>query len=221
MTTGNNSIYLSHIISNNTPCYGGASDVGISRNSSIKNGDSSNSLSVNFKNHIGTHIDFPLHFSDKGKSLTYYNSDFWVFNNIVVIEYPAKSDEIITTEKLRLNKIPAETDFLIIKTGFQKHRGTEIYWNNNPGLTPKLAEVLKNKFHNLRVVGFDFISLSSYQNRSVGRESHKAFLVENDILVIEDMKLDELSFLPKKVIVAPLQIDNADGVPVTIFAFNA
>ena len=218
---GKNSIYLSHVISNNTPCFGGARDVEISRNSSIDNGDSSNSLSVKFKNHIGTHIDFPLHFSDIGKSQAYYDSDFWFFNNIAVIRYGAGKDEIITAEKLYLNKIPAATDFLIINTGFQKHRGTDIYWNNNPGLAPELAGVLKDKFHKLRVIGFDFISLSSYQNRLVGRDAHKAFLVKNEILVIEDMKLDELNFMPQKIIIAPLQIDSADGVPATIFAFNA
>jgi len=218
---GKNSIYLSHGISNDTPCYGGARDVKISNNSSIDNGDSSNSLSVKFKNHVSTHIDFPLHFSEKGKSQACYGSDFWFFNNIAVIKYAAGNDEIITAEKLNLNRISVETDFLIINTGFQKHRGTDIYWNNNPGLSPDLAGVLKEKFHKLRVVGFDFISLASYQNRLVGREAHKTFLVENEILVIEDMKLDELNFLPQKIIVAPLQIENADGAPVTIFAYNA
>ena len=218
---GINSIFLSHGISNDTPCYGGARDVEISSNTSIDNGDSSNSLLVKFKNHVSTHIDFPLHFSEKGKSQACYGSDFWFFNNIAVIKYAAGNDEIITAEKLNLNRISVETDFLIINTGFQKHRSTDIYWNNNPGLSPDLAGVLKEKFHKLRVVGFDFISLSSYQNRLIGRDAHKTFLVENEILVIEDMKLDELNFLPQKIIVAPLQIENADGAPVTIFAYNA
>jgi len=217
----NKSIFLSHTLSNDTPCYGGAKDITISNNSSIDMGDSSNSLSVKFKNHVSTHIDFPLHFSEKGKSQACYGSEFWFFNDIAVIKYATGNDEIITAEKLNLNRISAETDFLIIKTGFQKHRGTDKYWNNNPGLSPDLAGVLKEKFHKLRLIGFDFISLSSYQNRLIGREAHKEFLVKNEILVIEDMKLDELNFIPKKIIVAPLQLENADGAPVTIFAYNA
>ena len=66
----------------------------------------------------------------------------------------------------------------------------------------------------------DLISVSSYSNREEGRKAHHAFLnpeVGEPILLIEDMKLDlDTSFT--KVIVSPLRIEKADGVPVTVFA---
>jgi len=67
----------------------------------------------------------------------------------------------------------------------------------------------------------DLISVSSYSNRAEGRKAHHAFLNPREgapILLIEDMKLDtDESF--KKVIVAPLLIDKADGSPCTVMAY--
>ena len=68
----------------------------------------------------------------------------------------------------------------------------------------------------------DLISISSYSNRDEGRKAHHAFLnpIEGEpILLIEDMKLDHVTRL-KKVIVAPLLIDNADGSPCTVLAYE-
>ena len=66
----------------------------------------------------------------------------------------------------------------------------------------------------------DLISVSSYSNRLEGRKAHHAFLnpEEGDpILLIEDMKLDTVGPF-SKIIVAPLLIDKADGVPCTVIA---
>jgi kynurenine formamidase len=115
--------------------------------------------------------------------------------------------------------IPVDTEFLIINTSFGSYREEVAYWNNNPGLSPSLAAPLKTRCPNLKAVGFDFISVSSYQNRLLGREAHKAFLLANDILLIEDMKLDEIQNKAIKSVTAlPLLIDKIDGGPITIIA---
>ena len=117
------------------------------------------------------------------------------------------------------SQIPKETEFLIINTEFHKKRESKLYWNNNPGLSPKLASKLKKNSPNLRVVGFDFISLTSYQNRILGREAHTEFLINNDILLIEDMDLRFISNKEIKSITAlPLLFKDLDGAPITICA---
>ena len=69
-------------------------------------------------------------------------------------------------------------------------RGTQKYIFDNPGLDRKLASKLKAFLPDLRVIGFDFISLTSWNHREHGRESHRAFLgSDNDFLIIEDMDL--------------------------------
>ena len=67
----------------------------------------------------------------------------------------------------------------------------------------------------------DLISISSYSNREEGRKAHHAYLNPKSgkpVLLIEDMKLSSISHL-KKVIVAPLLVDKADGVPCTILGY--
>ena len=68
----------------------------------------------------------------------------------------------------------------------------------------------------MKVIGFDFISISSFSNREMGRIAHRKFLVENEILVIEDMSLIEASNKIEKVYCFPLLINGIDGCPVTV-----
>lgn len=170
---------------------------------------------MKFPSHSGTHIDFPKHFSDEGKTSNDYSADFWIFNNPFLLYYKANKNEIIDLNNL-LHLIPSSTDFLIIKTGFHKCRNSVDYWKNNPGLDPELAPRLKSTCPNLKVIGFDFISISSFSNREMGRIAHRKFLVENEILVIEDMSLIEASNKIEKVYCFPLLINGIDGCPVTV-----
>lgn len=211
--------FLSYSINEDTPLYGGEKAISIKNKSQISSGDSSNSKYFMFPGHCGTHIDFPKHFSDSGKSINDYPASFWFFKNIFVINYPAMINEIIDEKLFQNLEVPTATEFLIIKTGFGEFRSKNTYWENNPGLSDNLAGYIKTKLPNIRAIGFDFISLSAYQNRPVGRLAHKAFLVENDILIIEDMNLiGHISGKINKIYALPLQIDQADGVPITIMA---
>ena len=167
----NQFIYLSYNLTNETPLYGGKKGIKIVESSSIRNGDSANSKNISFNNHSGTHIDYPNHFIVNGKVSNDYSADFWVFNNPFLIEYNAKQDEIINLNKAILAEIPEKTDFLIIKTGFYKQRSSKKYWNNNPGFHPNLSTKLRKKCPNLKVLAMDCISLTSFQNRELGRKS--------------------------------------------------
>jgi kynurenine formamidase len=65
----------------------------------------------------------------------------------------------------------------------------------------------------------DFISLTSYQNRELGREAHRMFLGgDRPILLIEDMDLSKIMNSPKSISCIPLLINGLDGSPVTIIA---
>ena len=211
--------YLSYYINQDTPLYGGKKNIFLEASSLIAKGDSSNSCYMKFPNHTGTHIDFPFHFSDAGKKINDYPPSFWKFESIKIINYKVEPNQIIDKDILTGNSIPKDTEFIIINTGFSKYRSQDLYWNNNPGIDSKLASLLRSECPKLRAIGFDFISLSSYQNRPLGRESHYEFLVENDILIIEDMKLEQLQNITILNITAlPLLVDHIDGAPITILA---
>ena len=80
------------------------------------------------------------------------------------------------------------------------------------------ASLLKNKFPNIRVFGFDMISLTSLNDKEEGKRAHINFLINHDILILEDMNLDPINTIPDTIILSPLQIQNADGVPCTVIA---
>ena len=79
------STYLSHFINENTPLYGGEKAVFVQERSQISKGASSNTKCLKLPNHCGTHIDFPNHFSDNGKTINDYSPKFWIFNHVYII----------------------------------------------------------------------------------------------------------------------------------------
>ncbi len=213
-------LFLSHFLDEETPGYGGNNDFKRNPLKCIDHGDSCNQQSWSFTNHIGTHIDSPKHFAKDGKMICDYPAEFWISKRVHLLDIPRKDETMITKEDL-IDKIPADTEMLIIRTGFEKLRQDKMYWNNNPGMSSCSGKYLRENF-NLKFIGFDFISLTSYQNRPEGRVAHDAYLnPEHDgepILIIEDMKLDELTPSIEEVIVSPLQISKADGAQVNVMA---
>jgi arylformamidase len=209
-------IYLSHPLSNDTPLYGGASDIKISKKSAIHDGDTANSLNLSFPNHSGTHIDVPYHFFDDGKKLTDYVASFWIFHHPVCVDVYGEDGYMVNYSDV-MGSVNNETDLLLIRTGYEKFRSEQKYWQKNPGLSVELAKGLRSKHPNLRAVGVDIISITSRLQREEGRAAHMEFLRVMDksdsIVLIEDMALMQFSNKVSQVIVLPLMIDEADGAP--------
>lgn len=213
--------FLSHRLDQATPGYGGKSGFSATLVKSITLGESNNSSHWELSNHIGTHVDAPFHFDQNGATVDTFLADFWIFNRPELIDRPASDSEIIGIEEWA-RAISVETDIVLLRTGFESKRSQRDYWENNPGLAPDLGSWLRENRPNLRVIGFDFLSVTSYQNRSLGRLAHQAFLTETGrgapLLPLEDMALARLKCSPKTVIVSPLRVVGADGAPVTVLA---
>ena len=218
-----NYVLLSHILRQDTPSYGNRDKVIIRVNSSIKAGETANSSClVLSNNHIGTHIDVPRHFSVDGKRTIDYPIGDYVFEACQVIDLPRNEACLIVEDDLKGINIRPDVDLLLIRTGYESLRGEDGYWNDNPGLAPSLADYLRKTYPRLRCVGFDFISVTSWQYRAEGRLAHKAFLApENggkEIWAIEDMSLKDAPSEIKKVVVAPLLVEDGNGTAVTVIA---
>lgn len=220
-----NYILLSHILSVNTPSYGNRDRVYIKKNSSIQNGDTANTSSYFISNnHIGTHIDVPNHFSEHGKKTFEIPLGDYFFSKIGLVELECEEAKLIGISDLeyKLSHIDPNIDLLLIKTGYESYRNNDKYWNDNPGLAPELADFLRNKFLNLRCVGFDFISLTSWKFREHGKPAHLAFLAPEKngryLLIIEDMSLMHIKDKLESVIIIPFFIEDGNGGAVTIIA---
>jgi arylformamidase len=207
-------IYLSYFIDSFTPVYGGSKEViKILKINSISNGDTSNSLAIHLTSHVGTHIDFPFHFSELGKKSHEYPPSFWFFDKVGFLNCSIEE----AAEKIHL--LSNDIEILLLKTGFGIYRNSDIYWSKQPVIPASYATLFRKKFPKLRVFGFDMISLTSKLNRIEGKNAHVNFLIQNDILILEDMDLSNLSFTPNKIIVTPLQIFGSDGVPCSVIAY--
>jgi arylformamidase len=218
-----NIIFLSHPYASDTPSYGNRDMVKISSNSSIKAGETANSSTWIFtNNHIGTHIDVPYHFDENGKNVTDYLAKDWVFTEVGLVDIPCTKATLISEKEIEQFTLSADIEILLIRTGFESLRGSDSYWNDNPGLASSLPDYLRKSFPKLRCVGFDFISITSWQHRAEGRNSHKAFLSpakgQKPILAIEDMSLKRVSNKIDWLVVSPLLVENSNGAPVTVIA---
>jgi arylformamidase len=216
-----NFISLSHWIGVDTPTYNNSGSFQRRNITSIINGNSANTEEWKFNNHIGTHIDYPFHFYEEGKKSSDFETSFYINKKIgfIKLEEMCRPGEIISVKHIekQCNNLSTEIEVLLLKTGFQKYRNNITYWAENPGYDKDLYNYFKKKFPKLKFFGFDTISLTSLLNRSMGKESHLAFLNNiNPILVIEDMDLGKLNsnIIFEELIIAPIMIENSDGVPV-------
>lgn len=214
-------LYLSHVLDEDTPGYGGKPGFFRERATSITKGDSSNSSRWTLSNHIGTHIDAPFHFEDGGVTVDTYPASFWIFERPFLVDHELEANEFLRPGRW-CEELPCGCDLLLIRTGFEKRRHSKQYWEENPGLTEDLGIWLRGNRPQVRAIGIDVISATPFQNRAAGRAAHCAFLrskhPRSPILIIEDMALGKLKQSPARVMVFPLRVAAADGSPVTVIA---
>lgn len=216
-------IYLSYILDSDTPTYGNRNKFICEKKSDISKGDVANDSSINTTVHIGTHIDMPYHFFEDGQTIEDFDIEYFRFENILFIDMIPENiiikDDLIKILKNITNK--DKYDMLVVKTSICHNRDKKKFWETNYGFDPSIAEYLRKYYPSIRVIGFDSVSVSSFSNRILGRESHKAFLNPTQpILLLEDMDLKQLNKISKisTLDIAPLRIAKCDGLPCTIIA---
>lgn len=217
--------FLSHQIGKKIPVYGQKDQhLLLNKVRSISRGDSCNVFAIGMENHWGTHVDCPRHFFKGGKKVAQYDAEYWYFEHPQIISVFLREGELLKKSHLPTS-IQKKTDLLLFKSGWQRLRGKNEYCTKNPGIDPTMATYLSEGFPNLRALGLDWISVSSYLKREVGLETHRIFLRDSrkrhPILLIEDMDLRKASKKLKEVWVAPIRMDTIDSSPCTVFGvFN-
>jgi len=213
-------LWLSYPLNSRTPGYAGGPGLEVQILRSLAQGDSSNNSHWSFPNHLGSHLDAPRHFAMDGLTIDRLPPEFFVFHHVQVVEPVIPGNLLLGPDQLGKD-LRRETELLLIKTGFGKYRHTSRYWREGPGMLPESAEFLRESCPDLRVVGFDFISLTSLPHRELGRKAHRAFLTGNrPLLPLEDLDLRGVDSRTRfrRVTVLPLRVENSDGAPVTILA---
>lgn len=214
---------LSHTINENTPLYGDTPLPLIVHTHQISRGDSNNTAIFSVHNHTGTHIDAPKHFIDNGKPISKYSLDELIFKHPVMIDCPKDNALLITQDDLQqASHLLQISDCLLLQTGFGEFRNEKKYRTQNPGIAPETILWIRKEYQNIRCIGIDTISISSFQHRDAGRKAHITAFKELDelgepLLLIEDMKLGMNSRERFGIMfVFPWQIEGLDSVPCTI-----
>ena len=215
--------YLSYLLNEETPTYGNRNKFVCEKKSDISQGDVANDSTVTTTVHIGTHIDMPYHFFEEGQTIEDYDVEYFSSENILFIAM--EPENIIVKDELiqLLDDVDdkKQYEFLIVKTGICHQREEKIFWESNYGFDPSLALYIRKQFPNIRIIGFDSVSVSSFANRMLGRESHRAFLdPKSPLLILEDMDLRNLDKNSQiiEMHIAPLRISKCDGLPCTVLA---
>ncbi|HRR42098.1 MAG TPA: cyclase family protein [Syntrophales bacterium] len=214
-------IWLSHVIEETTPLYGGKRDISIRTIKSINKGDAYNETSISMPSHTGTHVDAPRHFLEKGMTVSDYPPAAWIFHHPCLVEVEVPPTMLIRPEDI-IGKVQwsEETDLLLVKTGFERRRSEEVYWREGPGLSSSFAVYIMRMMPHLKAVGIDFISISTLTDRDEGRQVHH-LLLEKGIRIIEDLSLEGIRDRARIrcVIVLPLRMVGGDGAPCTVLAW--
>jgi len=213
-------VMLSHKLSSTTPCYDDGPRLEVQPVKQIAQGDSSNTFFLKLYNHLGTHVDAPNHFDVEGRKIHSYTAEELVFEKPTLADIPKNSGELIQDTDLHpFEHLLHKTDILLIRTGFQRFRDTDpmTYMRRGPCLSAEAAGYLR-KFSNLRALGIDTISISSPLLREVGREAHRLLLKGRSFLIVEDMDLLGKPLDYKRVVIAPLLVEEVDSAPCTVLA---
>jgi arylformamidase len=215
-------IPLSYPLRSESPLYPGTPSVAIKSHKAISRGDSSNTSMLTFSSHAGTHVDVPRHFCPAGKTVNDIFQTASSFSPAYCIDLPVSGDTCIRPEEIDgLLAGKEDAGALLIRTGAGALRDSmpEAYTTEHPWIHARVAPWIRRKCPRIRILGIDAISISTPAHRQEGRESHRAFLCDdNPILLLEDADLSSLHSDTRGLLtILPWFIGDIDGVPVTAF----
>lgn len=187
------------------PVWPGVDPVKISSASSIARGDMGNTLRLDTVNHVGTHMDAPHHFIDKGLTMDDLPLEV-VCGEARVIE--VKSEFEITIEDLK-EAGAAGAERLLIKS-----RMSEVEWWSQPFITDfvhlgnEAAEYLASS--GVRLVGVDYLSVAGYnKNETFVHQT----LLGKGTWIIEGLVFRDVAAGTYELCCLPLKLQQGDGAP--------
>ena len=185
--------------------------VQIERRVSMERGDMCNNSSINMGVHTVTHMDAPLHFIARGKSIDQLPFDVTV-GHASVIEIKDKVS--IKAEELKQHNIKRGERILF------KTRNSPRCWQNNTFaddfvyITRGAAQFLVDA--GVKLVGVDYLSVGSPSDPDKTTPDTHDILLGAEIWLIEGMNLTAISAGDYNLICLPLKLMNTEASPVRV-----
>lgn len=160
---------------------------------------------ISVGNHVGTHIDAPLHMAAGGKSLDKMPVDRFAGRGVLV-----DVTDGFSLERLQQADIK-QGDIVLFRTGMSEKYHEPIYFEEYPVMSEEVANYLVE--HKVSMAGVDAGSVDIAE----GFPIHKVLLA-GDVLIIENLtNLDKLTGKMFKVYALPVKLD-VDAAPARVVA---
>lgn len=208
-------IDLTHPLHTDSPVYPGTEPPRFDRVSDLEK-DGHVETRIQMHTHTGTHLDAPAHMLAGGKTLDQYPVDAFYGPAILVdateVDGPEIGLKLLRSHETTLD----EVDFLLLRTGWDRHWGTDAYFGGFPALAREAAEWLAER--NMKGIGVDAISIDRMESTTY--PVHHS-LLGADVLVLENLTLLDRIRAPRFHLACfPLPIRHADGSPVRAAAIE-
>jgi len=172
---------------------------------------------VRMGSHVGTHVEFPYHHLQKGKSAADYPLDRLAGDAVVLDFSHKKKDEEITKQEVIGSGVEIRRgDIVFIRTDMDKLWKTPEA-HDRPVLSIEATRYLVEE------VGIHCIGTDATGLEVRGRDDQPVhqILLGNDVAMVESLtNLDKLRSARLQVIMLPLMIEGMDSCPVRVVAIE-
>ena len=209
--TGPNWIDVSVPLRNGMVVWPGDIEVEIEQSHSMQRGDAVNNSSIRMGAHTGTHMDAPLHFIAKGKSIDQLPFDVSI-GPARVIEITDKVS--IKAEELKQHNIKHGERILFKTRNSPRCWQSDTFVNDFVYITRGAAQLLADV--GVRLIGIDYLSVGSQLDSDKSTPDTHQILLGAEIWLIEGMNLSAISSGNYNLICLPLKLMNSEGSPVRV-----
>lgn len=196
-------IDISVSIDKHTPLWPNSSGLRLTPIAQLGKKKAFNETHLEMNAHVGTHIDAPLHFIQKGVSIDRSPLETFM-GSAVVIDLPRVKE--ITAKDLEKLSLPKGTKRILFKTSNSK-LWKKKFQKDYVGLTMGAADwVVRN---GVQLVGMDYLSVAKM---SEAVEVHR-ILLGKGIYILEGINLSGVKPGSYELICMPLKISGAEASP--------
>lgn len=206
-------IDLSHPITADMPVYPGTRPPVVTRGCSLQK-DGFEEKKITFYSHTGTHMDAPAHILENGPTLDQLGLDHFYGRAVMITLLHLASPQITLGHLEPHQAAIADSDFVLLRTGWEDRWGRSDYFEAFPVLTSQAADWIAAR--GLKGLGVDAVSVDAVA--STDFPIHKR-LLGSGMVIIEN--LAGLNRLPTDRFLFscfPLPFQKADGSPVRAVA---